>query len=522
MRKKRNSGFSIVEVLIALAIFLILMIPITKGIIQALNMSTGSKELQYRNEFAEGIMEHVKSVEIDELLASEYYIDAGTDASSFSTSRAIYSSDTSVSDYAGPPITADKNGDGKITADETFEFAQYEVSGTVKLGTKHEEYNYLVDVDSYDYANSAANDTTGTFLDPNNLALGIVEDVDYTKVALIDDQVFNYDQMAENSLKAKKLQGLREIDEEAYRQAVENADNVFAGDEGYRMMTIKVSGDKTNGYKVQCILDYYDESNNLSGTNHFVEYSPYGKIFKKGMPNIYVLYNPCHYNGNYSKDDYITIDTSELKDTQEEVKVFLVEVASTYSQAIVDSGAIDAANSADDKSSAVFDENQTLYNTTYGNFGHDRDSVKVHVGALVCNNGSTSPITKLHLYSNIGDNTKDIMDEDGNITTVDKRNKKTDSSKFLYSNTDGCVNTMFNSLISFMYSNNTDSHTLATFRPLTGQTNNDAVVGHLNDASEESRGMYNVKVYLKKASEGAIDTTSDLPILTGTKGGNES
>lgn len=519
MKKKNNSGFSIVEVLIALAIFLILMIPITKGIIQALNMTTGSKELQYRNEFAEGIMEHVKSVEIDELLDSEYYLDAGTDASSFATSRKIYSSDPTEPDWAGNPL---KNSEG-----EDFEYAKYQLSGSVKLGTKHEEYNYLVDVDSYAYAYAGANTPEDVFyLDPNNMALGIVEDVDYTKVALIDDQVTNFDRMAENALKAKKMQALRETDEEEYLQAVQNPDYRFPGD-GYRMMTIKVSGNKTDGYKVQCILDYYDDNASLSsgGYSNYVEYTPYGKLFEKGMPNIYVLYNPCYYNGNYAYDDYITVDTSELEDKDSDVKVFLVETASTFSQSIVDSGAIEAANTADDKSDAVFSENQVLYNEEYANSGQDRDSTKIHLGAVVGTSDTSSSIAKIHVYSNIGDNTKNVVGENGNITQVDRRNKKTADINYLYSNDSSSakytIDTIYTNFVRFMIDNNHDTFTTSNFRGMTGEAVN-ATVGKLTDAKEQSRGMYDVKVYMKKASDGAIDTSVDLPILQGTKGGNES
>lgn len=519
MKKKNNSGFSIVEVLIALAIFLILMIPITKGIIQALNMTTGSKELQYRNEFAEGIMEHVKSVEIDELLDSEYYLKAGTDSSSFATSRKIYSSDPTDTDWAGYPL---KNSEGK-----DFEYAQYQLSGSVKLGTKHEEYNYLVDVDSYDYAYAGANTPEDVFyLDPNNMALGIVEDVDYTKVALIDDQVCNYDRMAEDALRVKKLQALRETDEFEYQQAIQNPDYMFPGD-GYRMMTIKVSGDKTEGYKVQCILDYYDDNSsiNTGGYNCYVEYTPYGKVFTKGMPNIYVMYNPCHYNGNYVYDDYITIDTSELKDNKEDVRVFIVETASTFSQSIVDSGAIEAANTADSDSDAEFSEDQVLYNEAYANSGQDRDSTFIHLGAVVGSSDTSSSIAKIHVYSNIGDNTKDVVDEDGNITQVARRNKKTADINYLYSNDSSsakyAIDTIYTNLVNFMVDNNHDTFTTSRFRGMTGEAVN-ATVGKLTDAKDQSRGMYNVKVYMKKASEGTIDTSSDLPILQGTKGGNES
>ncbi|MGN0495483.1 MAG: prepilin-type N-terminal cleavage/methylation domain-containing protein [Lachnospiraceae bacterium] len=534
MKKKNNAGFSIVEVLIALAIFLILMIPIVKGIVQALNMSTGSKELQYRNEFAEGIMEHVKSVNIDELLDSKYYLDSGTDASSFTTTRKIYSLDTTDPDYAGPPLSNDFNGDGNLTADEYFEYAQYQISGSVKLGTKHEKYNYIVDVDSKPYAEAKSNDEQ--FLDPNNLALGIVEDIDYTKVALIDDQVFNYDAMAENALKAKKLQAVKDAgDEEEYRQALADPFSYFIRDNGYRMMTIRVSGNKTDGYKVQCVLDYYDDNSSLdvSGSDsHYVEYVPYGKVFKDNLPNIYLMYNPCRYNGSYVTDDYITIDTSELTDTTTPVNVFVVQTASNYSESIVNSGAIQAANDAydeayrskhEDVDQATLDKNHlsddTLYNSNYGNAGQSRDDTQIHMAAVVGTN-QTGRLPQLHIYSNIGDNTKETIDDEGNIVTEDKRNQKSDSSKFLISQSDS-ITDMSNNFFRYMAKNNLTNPTTASIYGLLGNTG-EAVVGYLEDASEQSRGMYYIKVYLKKDSDGAIDTAVDQPILQGTKGGTES
>ncbi len=520
MKKNKNAGFSIVEILIALAIFLILMLPIVNGIIQALKMSTGSKELQYRNEFAEGIMEHVKSVEIDDMLDSKYYLNEGTDSASFSTDKKLYINDSTDPNYAGVPFTKDLNSDGKITADEIFEYSQYQIKGSVKLGTKHEVYNYLVDVSSKAYAENKSKDTTGTFLDPNNLALGIIEDIDYTKVALIDDQVFNYDAMAENALKAKKLQGLKDSgDEEAYRQALENSANVFAQDEGARMMTIKVSGDASSGYKVRCILDYYDDGSSLGADiNHYVEYSPYGKTFKDGMPNIYVLYNPCHYNGNYVVNDYISIDLSELEDTESKVNVFLVEVASTFSDSIVDSGALEEANKVDEDKQ--FAANQSLYNTEYKNFGHRREDTNIHVGAVI-NGANPSRLKQIQLYTNIGDNTKQVMNESGAYEEVEKSNKKSSKDKLLYSRTDGCVDPRMKAFALRMAENNLPSTVHPNIFPLYGYTDS-ALVGNLSSASAESRGMYDVKVYLKKDSDGEIDVTKDLPILEGTKGGNES
>lgn len=519
MKKKNNSGFSIVEILIALAIFLILMIPIVKGIVQALNMSTGSKELQYRNEFAEGIMEHVKSAPIDEILSEKYYLDAGTDASTLKTSKELHVLDDEADGYVGPPLTNDFDGNG-ITSDEIFEYGKYQISGEVKLGTKHQDYVYLVDVDSYDYAYKKSQDDPNVhdendFLDPNNMAMGIVEDVDHTKVFLVDDQVFNYDRMAENTFKAKKIQNLKEFgDPDDYQQAISNTANYFAGQPGYRLMTIKISGSKSAGYNIKCILDYYDPADELGADSedHYLEYYPYGQNYEKKIPNIYINYNPCHYNGNYATDDYVAVDISDLENKKEDINIFLVEVTTKYSQNIVDADTITAVNSADPESDAVFDNDQVLFNESFEWSGHERKDTTVHLGSVT---GSKCDLNKVHLFTNIGDNLND--------DNSDKRNLKTDMSHFEHNKIPAGT---FRDLIFVMIDNNKENVTSGFVGQMTSDNHPEdfAEVGFLHDATEEARGMYKVKVYLKKKTSAGdkIDPTKDKPILEGTKGGNES
>ena len=161
----------------------------------------------------------------------------------------------------------------------------------------------------------------------------------------------------------------------------------------------------------------------------------------------------------------------------------------------------------------------TLYNPNYGNAGHSRDDSQIHMAAVVGTN-QTGRLPQLHIYSNIGDNTKETMDDEGNPVTEDKRNQKSDSSKFLISQSDS-ITAMSNNFFRYMAKNNLTNPTSASIYGLLGNTG-EAVVGYLGDASEQSRGMYYIKVYLKKDSDGPIDTTVDQPILQGTKGGTES
>ena len=487
MTKKKNTGFSMVEILISVAIFAILMIPIVSGIISSLRMTTESKELQYRNEFAEQMMEHIKSVSIEDITDKEYYVNNGTLDSSFNFSKTM--NDSSV----------DLDGDGVVGPSETLQQTDYVLTGTTFLGTKHDPYSYRVEVSNQYYVDKKISNPT--FIDPNNLALGIVEDIDYTKVALIDGTILNYDNAATTAFETKKLQHLREIDETRYWQQLAGTDvDLFETDKGYRIIRIQVSGDKKSGYTVRCILDYMDTSRYLPD-NNYMYYTPYAQTFKE-LPNIYLMYNPCYYNQGYTGNDYIVLDTSEMEDDPE-VNLFLVEIAETYSDKLSASGALGEDVSTD-----------PLYRADVQN-GIRRDDTVIHMAAVVKNK---SDLNNIKVYHNIGDNA---------VT-----NSKTDRSKFWYKETglissedkSNGMSAPVDSILEQMenlINDGVDPDKRKSFQALQADGSNGAYVGALNTATDENRGLYQVKIWLKNQADGAINTTTDQPILQGTKGGNE-
>lgn len=511
MKKSKNAGFSIVEVLIALAIFMILMIPIVRNIILALNTSSSSKETQYRNEFAEGVMEHVKAVNIEQLMDETYYEDMGTVAGTY---KAVLKDNEGydVTDPDGSAFWYDKNNNKAAELDELYGYKTYTITGEVPLGKDKTLYDYQIEISSKDYAErkyEAAKDPTlneDDVLDPNNLALGIIEDVDYRKVALIDDQVLNYDSMAQTSMWAKKLQNLKDKDYEAYKQEVEgkNGISVFYTDKGYRLMTIEVSGSKSAGYSVRCVVHYTDSQASLEENGEqYIEYSPYGKEFVNKLPDIYVMYNPCFYNGMYATDDYLAIDTSGLEDDTE-INVFLVEIAEKYSENIINANATTQLGTGD-----------ALYNNNTSTSGYNRDDAKIHVVGI--NKGSASSpnaskfLEKIHVYTN-------ILDTDTSGT-----NKKTDATNFLYTSDQGAVDSTLNGFMKYINSSLGISD--KKYAVALSNDKNQASIGSLKSAQKESRGLYTVKVWMKKSEKdntNDIDTSKDMPILEGSKGGNES
>lgn len=520
MRRKTNIGVSMVEILISIAIFAILMVPIVSGIISSLNSTTDAKTLQYRNEFAENLMEYVKQDSLVNILEGSYFSNVGsyTDGGSSVTATANFykdptklSYDESLNELANTLADQSIPLDVKNTAIDYedlasgdiayYPYESYQISGKVDLGTKDETYSYVMEISNQYYAKkeAIAAENGDTYVNPNNLALGIVEDIDHTKVALINGTIANYDSAVTNAFTTKKIETLKKIDPdwyEIYTQQETNVD-IFGQDTARRLITVKVSGSSKKGYKVECNLKYHDncESNsNLRNalSDYYIEYKPFEFNYpvdaEKGyatLPNIYLMYNVCLYNGQYVTDDYIAIDTEEVEDDTK-VNFFVVETAETYSSKVIEANKdLVTTDGAGNVYSPI------LYNKNVQAGAENRDDVKIHMVAT-----KKSKLENLSVYQNF-----DISIN----TDINAKNEK-----ILYKSMD-----VFDSNLS-----SADYSPLVTYGthgviPEQSVANFEA----LNGAQEESRGLYEIKIWIQQGN--TVDTSVN-PTMTGTKGGNES
>ena len=515
MRRKTNKGVSMVEILISIAIFAILMVPIVQGIISSLKQSTEAKTLQYRNEFAENVVEYVKQDSLINIMDGSYftsigsYTDSGAPITATATfykqpSEATY--DESLNELAA--LITKKPSISLTTQDSTlyseqgkqkifYPYESYSLSGKVKLGTEDEEYSYVMEISNKYYADKEAA-TKGSYVNPNNLALGIVEDIDHTKVALINGTIANYDQAVTNAFTAKKIELLKTLDPdwyEIYTQQQTGVD-IFADDRGNRIITVKVSGSEDSGYKVTCNLKYYDncESNsNLQSLlkDYSIEYNPFEYEYPVDpetkvatLPNIYLMYNVCIYNGQYVSDDYIAIDTSGVTDDTK-VNLFVVETAETYSDNVVVANPELVEWVGD-----TVTKRPVLYNTSVLAGDEDRRNVKIHMAAA---KGST--LSNINIYHN--------------FDTLGSTNNNRKNEAILYK--DDALDSIFNSNDYLPL----ESHS-------GGSKDVNASVADFNSldaAKEENRGLYEIRLWIQQGD--TVDTTV-TPTITATKGGNES
>ncbi|MGN0154492.1 MAG: prepilin-type N-terminal cleavage/methylation domain-containing protein [Lachnospiraceae bacterium] len=482
MSKKKNRGFSMVEILVAITIFAILMIPIVTTITNSIRGTTNAKSLQYRNEFAENLMEYVKEDSIESILAKGYLVDNG------SYDVNVVSKEDTIA------ATSPTGKDSK--------YVTYDITGKVRLGTKHEEYSYALRISNKQYAEQNA---AGTYEDPNNATFGVVENLDYTKVALIDGTMANFDQTAENNILAKKLALLKEKDSDAYEQYVKNVNagtsssytNRFSDDRANRYITVKVSQEdykETDGsnhikYTVSCSLKYVDDSDPLLG--EVIDVQPvYGTSFIDKLPNIYMMYNVCVYNEFYSPD-CIIFDTDDLsKDT--DVNVFIIETAEDYSSSLkaTASGASSVPNG--ESSVPSTGGSSPLYREADNSIS--RNDITIYMAAT-----TNTQLNKLHIYHNF----------DYNLATPNTDyNKKNEKLSYKSLSGSGLSTSDYKPLIKM--------------KGLLGNTvdkANSAEVGALNTATQGQRGLYLIELWISKGS--TVDT-SRKATLTGTKGVDET
>lgn len=283
MIRKKNRGVTLVEVLIALAIFLILMTPLVSSMITSIKTTDSAKVTQSRNDYAQVLMENVKNAPIDDL-----------------------KSGTKVADF----FPGSENVTVSLTSSPKYpECDDFTITGNTYLGTRREKYSYQID---------------GTYekrTDPH----GIMEDLDPTKSAFVPVTFSNYDDVAVEAIVTQRLDEKTNNDASIFLEQddVSNMRDQSAD----RTVTIKVSGDKSSGFNVVCTLKY-SESNGKS-----IEYEPYNQSFKN-IPNIYLMYNAGVYNERITSDS-IVYDLSGVGfdsfGDKERINAFIIRTSDDFS-----------------------------------------------------------------------------------------------------------------------------------------------------------------------------------------------
>ncbi len=274
MAKRNNKGFSLIEIIIAMAVLTILLTPIIKQFAQTMRVSRQAKEMQYVNEEASYTLEEAQVTPSKQLM--DIYVKEVDDNPTYTLSTstdsyicALYAADGTSYTITDAEGESYKNSVGTNVNGVPYTVETYKI-GNVELGPENALYNKVVTVDNLatqvrDAQNSGASDKgfqikynmkeselpvgytltsegSGVKLDtngnivgviveevdyvgnPNNTNLGNMQNLDYETVAMINGTAANFDEQAEKALFSQAMDDLKEIDYEEWKKGMLQVD----------------------------------------------------------------------------------------------------------------------------------------------------------------------------------------------------------------------------------------------------------------------------------------------------------
>ena len=254
-----NSGLSIVEVLVAVAILAIVFVPLLKTFTQASTINARAQKLQNVTSLAEGVMEDVKGKSIQEL------------------------HDLAVDDPKVSFLPLDK--DGTLTKGNLNNVPPYTVTYENVTATQGITYDAVVTIATENYKNKTKGaDDIGDVSDANIRELPQINKVDSNKNAVLSWELNKYDNKAlenlaaENSVSGSDIATLKE----SYKDTAEKYINIEIKEDS-----------ETSSTKVSCEVEYKTGKNASDKSLKYLVYTGYFvEPVDSGVsgPDIYLFY----------------------------------------------------------------------------------------------------------------------------------------------------------------------------------------------------------------------------------------
>ena len=254
-----NSGLSIVEVLVAVAILAIVFVPLLKTFTQASTINARAQKLQNVTSLAEGVMEDVKGKSIQEL-----------------HDLAIERADVSFL-----PLDAD----GTLTKGNLNNVPPYTVTYENVTATQGITYDAVVTIATENYKNKTKGaDDIGDVSDANIRELPQINKVDSNRNAVLSWELNKYDNKAlenlaaENSVTGSDIATLKD----SYKNTAEKYINIEINEDS-----------ETSSTKVSCEVEYKTGKNASDKSLKYLVYTGYfvePLASEPAGPNIYLFY----------------------------------------------------------------------------------------------------------------------------------------------------------------------------------------------------------------------------------------
>ena len=259
-----NSGLSIVEVLVAVAILAIVFVPLLKTFTQASTINARAQKLQNVTSLAEGVMEDVKGKSIQEL------------------------HDLAVDDPKVSFLPLDK--DGTLTKGNLNNVPPYTVTYENVTATQGITYDAVVTIATENYKNKTKGaDDIGDVSDANIRELPQINKVDSNRNAVLSWELNKYDNKALENLAVENFAPKNSVTDpdiatlkESYKDTAEKYINI----------EIKEDTD-TSSTKVSCEVEYKTGKNAADKSLKYLVYTGYfvePLASEPAGPDIYLFY----------------------------------------------------------------------------------------------------------------------------------------------------------------------------------------------------------------------------------------
>ncbi len=345
MARKNNKGYSIIEIIIAITILSLLLVPIVTQISQTFKTSRMAKQQQYVTDNAVYLMEDFQKSSLDELEAKYSGGENSIVKKEESVTCTVY-------------LVNSESGNVESTSKEVKYHAYRYNLEKVKLGPEKKEYERYVILDDLDtalkgtvaegtqgytmakmtsaptgfvlnsegfavkynakgFVEAAVCEKTPLVENPNDVNLGNMQNMDSSKVAIVPGTSANFDSQASKEFFALAMEDLRKTDPESWKQAMNHTDSDSVLNQDYSLKNniklTKIYIDKksdTKDYYVVSVDVYYYNSK----LNKTISYNAFSqKFYTNECPATYFEYQPYAAEVGtgsviYAADDYIMVD----------------------------------------------------------------------------------------------------------------------------------------------------------------------------------------------------------------------
>lgn len=298
---KKNKGFSLIEVLVAMAVITLISIPLLRTFITSAKINNKAKKLQNATDIAQNVSENFTTIPLFTLMQNN---DGNVD------SEKQYCGEY----YQDENIVVFKNlGDGSVDEDDVPYFK----------GNDGEKFYVTVTMSPDEY--SKTHDIVGV-QDINDYIVPSMGDLFSTDVVTAYSQFTKYDNRVKTAFK-------NEYPSEAIFQDINSYGYDDIKKEIYVYIDQKKNGEKVD-YEYRLTVKYI-YSPNYAETSYFIDYDftlARGTITSaEDMPELFLLYTPfdrydTSYVGNARDEIYISYMSGQnLESWERETNVYIVE-----------------------------------------------------------------------------------------------------------------------------------------------------------------------------------------------------